>query len=92
VNSWHHVVASGIAGDGTTKAGRVSIFLDGKRIASQDVPASIKEFDSGATESNFFKIGGGVWNLGDVKFTGYMDDVFFSPWAYSEYAIQQMSQ
>jgi len=90
-NSWHHVVVSGFAGDGT-KPGRVDIYLDGVSLGSKPVDKFTTRFDSGATASDSFKIGGGVWNPGDVKFTGYMDDVFFSPWAYSEYAIQQMSQ
>ena len=91
-NSWHHVVVSGFAGDGT-KAGRVDIYLDGVSRASKAVDKFTTRFDSGATASNSsFKIGGGVWTPLDTKFTGFMDDVFFSPWAYSDYAIRQMSQ
>ena len=90
VNSWHHVVVSGFAGDGTHN-GRVAIYLDGDLIASHEVSPSTSRFDAGATATNSFKIGGGVWNPGDVKFTGFMDDVFFSPWAYSDNAIKQMS-
>ena len=89
-NSWHHVVVSGFAGDGT-KPGRVDIYLDGVSHDSKPVDKFTTRFDSGATASDSFKIGGGVWNPGDVKFTGYMDDVFFSPWAYSDNAIRQMS-
>jgi len=90
-NSWHHVVVSGFAGDGT-KAGRVDIYLDGVSRASKAVDKFTTRFDSGATASNSsFKIGGGVWNPEDTKFTGFMDDVFFSPWAYSDNAIRQMS-
>ena len=91
VNSWHHVVVSGFAGDGTHN-GRVAIYLDGDLIASPEVSPSTSRFDSGATATDSFKIGGAVWNPEDTKFTGFMDDVFFSPWAYSDNAIRQMSQ
>lgn len=90
-NSWHHVVVSGFAGDGTN-AGRVDIYLDGVSRASKAVDKFTTRFDSGATALNSsFKIGGRVWSTSDTKFTGFMDDVFFSPWAYSDNAIRQMS-
>ena len=90
LDSWHHVVASGFAGNGT-KPGRVAIYLDGVSIAYQDVDILIKRFDTAAMLTDSFKIGGGVWTPLDTKFTGFMDDVFFSPWAYSDNAIRQMS-
>ena len=90
LNSWHHVVVSGTAGNGTNP-GRVAIFLDGALIASTAVDKSKTRFNSGAAEADSFKIGGGVWSGSDTKFTGQMDDVFFSPRAYSDNVNRQMN-
>ena len=91
LNSWHHVVVSGRAGNGTAP-GRIAIFVDGNLKASASVPPASTRFDEGAVATDFVKIGGGVWDVADTRFTGYMDDVFFSPWTFSDNAIRQMSQ
>lgn len=90
VNQWNHVAVSGWAA-GTSNPGQVAFFLNGVQIAQQSVPAGTTRFDQGSATTDFFKIGGNVWSSSDVKFAGQMDDVFASPWSFSERMIGQLA-
>ena len=95
VNAWNHVAVSGWAGGSNTNGGsypgQVAVFLNGIQIATQSIPGTTTRFDSGATTSDYFKIGGNVWSSSDVKFNGQMDDVFVAPWSFSERMLGQLS-
>lgn len=95
LNEWNHVALSGWAGgtdsSGNPYEGHIVLFINGLPVASESLPSTATRFDQGASSSNFLTIGGNVWGPSDMKFNGFMENVFFNYGGASEKMIGNLA-